>query len=168
MRSKSMPFFTDTTLGCHRHARAPIWVALMLMLAGCGLGSPAPGPQTVAGLTPVGTVELTETFVSGVAGGSGTLSFRGKTYPFKLAGAIVGPGFAAERIRAEGDVYNLAQLADFAGAYRQSTGHRGLNTSSTSDLWLENKAGVVMHLTGTQQGGGLSLGRDEILIRLNQ
>ena len=119
-------------------------------------------------MTPVGTVSVTETFVSGVAGESGTLYFQGQRYPFTLVGAIVGPGFAAERIRAEGEVYNLAQVSDFGGAYRQSTGHSGLNTSNTSDLWLENKAKAVMHLTGTQQGGGLSLGRDEILIRMNQ
>ncbi|HKM61262.1 MAG TPA: hypothetical protein VJY39_02110 [Acidisphaera sp.] len=119
-------------------------------------------------MTPVGTVQLTETFVSGVAGGSGTLHFQGQRYPFKLVGAIVGPGFAAEKIQAQGDVFDLNNVSDFGGAYRQSTGHRGLNTSTTSDLWLENNAGVVMHLTGTQQGGGLSLGRDEIVIRLNQ
>jgi hypothetical protein len=33
-------------------------------------------------------------------------------------------------------------------------------------LWLENKSGVVMHLTGTQAGVTLSLGRDEILSKM--
>ena len=40
--------------------------------------------------------------------------------------------------------------------------------AQTSDLWLQNKAGVVMHLTGTQTGVTLSLGKDELYIRLGQ
>ena len=38
--------------------------------------------------------------------------------------------------------------------------------TGASDLWLENKAGVVMHLTGKQTGVTLSRGRDEILIEM--
>ena len=159
-------FASDRSLNSRLSIR--LSMGLALSLAGCGLGQPAPGPKTIAGMTPVGTVSINETFVTGVAGGSGTLYFQGQRHPFTVVGTIVGPGLAAERIQAQGDVYNLAQLSDFAGAYRQATGHSGLNTSSSSDLWLENNAKVVMHLTGTQQGGGLSLGRDEILVRMNQ
>ena len=120
-------------------------------------------------MAPVGTVQMTENFVSGVAAGSGTLYFQGQAYPFKLAGAIVGPGVAVDRIQAQGDVYNLTKISDFGGAYRQSTGRAGASSSQQpADLWLQNNAGVVMHLTGTQQGAILSLGRDEILIRLNE
>jgi len=143
--------------------------ALLSSLAACGVAGPAPGPQSAAGMTPVGTVQLTENFVSGVAAGAGTLNFQGQSYPFKLAGAIVGPGAAVDRIKAQGEVYNLNQVSDFGGAYRQSMGHPGMGTSQqAADLWLENNAKVVMHLTGTQQGAILSLGRDEIFIRLNR
>jgi hypothetical protein len=58
-------------------------------------------------------------------------------------------------------IYKLDKLADFAGPYAQGSGQE-LSTSGSADLWLENKAGVVMHLTGTQTGATLSLGRDEI------
>lgn len=138
---------------------------LSLALAGCALTTPAPGPKSAAGMTPVGTVQLHETFVSGAGLGGGTLQFQGQSHPFQLFGTVLG-GAGADRITAQGDVFNLNDLADFAGAYRQSAGAPGLDTSSKSDLWLRNKAGVVMHLTGTQSGGMLSLGGEEVVIRM--
>lgn len=139
-----------------------------LSLTGCaGLTNPA-GPQTIAGDAPVGTVAVTETFVTGVAGGSGTLTFQGRTYPFKVFGSVIGPGGGGAKIRAEGDVYNLTKVSEFAGPYTQRSGKAGLSTSGASDLWLQNKAGVVMHLRGTENGVLLTLGREEILIRMEQ
>jgi hypothetical protein len=41
-----------------------------------------------------------------------------------------------------------------------------LEASGVGDLWLQNKAGLIMHLTGTQTGVTLSLGRDEIIIEM--
>jgi len=35
-------------------------------------------------------------------------------------------------------------------------------------LWLENNAGVIMHLQGTSSGEMLTLGKDEIIIRMAQ
>jgi hypothetical protein len=57
-------------------------------------------------------------------------------------------------------------VSKFPGPYAQGTGAVGLETTGASDLWLENKAGVVMHLTGKQTGVTLSRGRDEILIEM--
>lgn len=140
-------------------------VALPLLTGCSGLTHP-PGPQTVAGDTPVGTVRLTETYVTGLGGGSGTLNFQGQTYPFRVFAGVVGPGGGASKISAEGDVYNLRNVADFGGRYTQSTGKAGLSKAGASDLWLENKAGVIMHLRGTESGAMLTLGREEILVRM--
>jgi hypothetical protein len=139
--------------------------AALLSVAACADIAPVPTSQSVAGLTPSGTVRLTETFAVGAGYGSGSLRFQGKTYPFQLVGSIVG-GFGAEKIEAAGDVYKLTSIAAFPGVYTQGTGTAGLNTSNRGDLWLENKAGVIMHLTGTQSGGALSLGRDEVYIKM--
>lgn len=143
-------------------------VAVLLAVSACaGAGVPAiPTAQSIAGLQPSGYVQLTETFVSGAGGGHGTLEFQGQAHPFELVGTIVG-GLGLERIQASGEVYRLASIGDFPGPYSQGTGAAGLNTSSTGDLWLQNKAGVILHLRGTQSGGSLSLGRDEVYIRLN-
>ena len=124
-----------------------------------------PGPQSVAGMSPDGTVSMTEIIAAGAAGGKGTLTFHRHSYPFKLVGGVTGGGGAANT-QAYGEVYNLHTLSDFKGLYTQSSGGPGLVTSGASDLWLRNAAGVVLHLKGTQEGVTLSLGREEILIEM--
>ena len=146
----------------------PFGIAVLLSLAGC-VSSPipvkVPTEKSVAGLSPSGTVTLTEAFVGGFVGGEGVLTFQGKKYPFRVIGSVIGPGGASKLVVA-GDVYKLNDIAMFEGAYAQGTGKVGLQTSGGSDLWLENKAGVIMHLTGASAGATLSLGRDEIFIQL--
>jgi hypothetical protein len=140
--------------------------ALALLLAAAGCSSlEKPGPQSVTGMSPVGTVSMSEVIAVGAAGGKGTLNFQGRSYPFRLAGGVTG-GAGASKTQASGDVYNLKTISDFAGLYTQSSGGAGLDRASTSDLWLRNRAGVVLHLSGTQTGATLSLGREEILIEM--
>ena len=124
-----------------------------------------PTAQSIAGLSPSGSVKLTEAFVGGAGLGRGVLTFLGKTYPFRLLGSVIGPG-SLSKIDVSGDVYKLDDISQFAGPYAQGNGQIGLQTSGVGDLWLENKAGVIMHLTGTQTGVTLSLGRDEVIIEL--
>jgi hypothetical protein len=123
-----------------------------------------PTAQTVAGMEPSATVTLTEKTIGGTTIGKGVLSLAGKKYPFELIGSVIGPG-GLSSVNVAGDVYKLDKPADFGGAYAQGSGQE-LETSGAADLWLENKAGVVMHLTGTQTGATLSLGRDEIFIKM--
>src|SRR6516164_7773359 len=141
-----------------------------LALAGCNsvsnpIPTQVPTAQSVAGLTPSGTVTMTQIFAGGMGVGTGALTFKGKTYPFKLLGSVVGPG-SISKISVTGDVYKLDDTSQFSGAWVEGTGAMGLETSQTGDVWLENKAGVIMHLTGTQTGVTLSLGRNELLIKL--
>ena len=79
-----------------------------------------------------------------------------------------GPGGGVEKISASGPVYKLVSVGDFPGRYTQSTGKAGLSSSGGSDLWLENNAGVIMHLEGTSTGAMLTLGKDEIIVRMAQ
>jgi hypothetical protein len=79
----------------------------------------------------------------------------------------VGPG-GAERVNATGEVYKLANLNDFGGRYTQSSGAAGLSRGGADELWLQNNAGVIMHLYSQTQGVLLSLGKEEIITRLNQ
>jgi hypothetical protein len=139
-------------------------VALLLAVSGCS-NMAKPGPQSVAGMSPDGIVSMTEIMAVGAEGGKGTLTFQGRSYPFKLVGGVTGGAGAADT-KAAGEVYNLHNISDFKGLYTQSSGGPGLVTSGTSDLWLRNAAGVVLHLKGTQEGMSLSLGREEILIEM--
>jgi hypothetical protein len=141
-------------------------------LGGCNsvsnpIPTQAPTAQSIAGLAPSGKVTMTQVFAGGMGVGTGTLSFNGKTYPFKLLGTVVGPGSIA-KISVAGDVYKLDDPSQFSGVWVEGTGAVGLETSQTGDLWLENKAGVIMHLTGTQTGVTLSLGKDELFIKLGK
>ena len=139
--------------------------AALLSLAACGDMAAVPTAQSIAGLSPSGTVRVTETFAAGAGFGTGTLRFQGQSHRFQLVGSIVG-GLGAEKIEAAGEVYKLNSLAECPGVYSQGTGAPGLNTSTKGDLWLQSKAGVIMHLTGTQTGGTLSLGREEVIIKM--
>ena len=143
-----------------------IVLATLLAAAGCSPLS-VPTEQNIAGLSPSGSVTVTEDFVGGMGAGKGTLYYEGQTYPFQIVGSVVGPG-GVEKITASGPVYKLASLADFAGRYAQGTGAAGVSSSGSSDLWLQNEHGVVMHLQGTSSGAMLSLGREAIYIRMVQ
>jgi hypothetical protein len=142
-----------------------MFLAIVLALAGCS-GSSAPTEESIEGLTPSGSVTLNETFAAGYGGGSGTLSFNGGTYPFRLIGAVVGPG-GAEKVTASGEVYKLSNLADFDGRYTQYSGKAGLSRGGAGELWLQNNAGVIVHLYSQTQGVLLSLGKEEIFIHLS-
>ena len=142
------------------------WVGLALLLATSGCSIVAkPGPQSVAGMSPDGTVSMSEVMAVGAEGGKGTLTFQGHPYPFQLVGGVTGGGEAADS-QVRGEVYSLHSVSDFKGLYTQSSGGPGLSMSGASDLWLRNAAGVVLHLKGTQEGMTLSLGREEILIEM--
>ena len=84
---------------------------------------------------PDATLTLSEGSVAvgiGFSWGKGTLSYQGKTYPFKVDGLSVGE-VGLTRASAAGNVFNLKKLADFSGSYtagaaeadRGRPGHQG-------------------------------------------
>ena len=101
----------------------------------------------------------------GGSSGSGTLTYRGKNYPFKVSGMAVGR-VGVTSSSAVGDVFNLRHLQDFNGHYTVSgAGTRGvtLGGGHTGTL-MSNQAGVIVRLSSTQKGlavnatgGGLSM-----------
>jgi len=146
-------------------------VIALMSVTGCEstpVPTAVPTAQSIAGLSPAGTVTLTETMLGGVGAGKGVLTVQDKKYPFRLLGTIVGPGGSLSKVQVAGDVYKLEDISQFPGVYAEGTGAPGLETEGKSNLWLENKAGVIMHLTGTSSGATLSLGREEVLIRMEK
>ncbi len=145
-----------------------ITALLALSLFGGCSGSVKVGPEAVAGLTPDGTVDMQEVQVAYLAsggGGSGTLFYRGGAYPFTIGGLGVG-GIGASTISAAGEVYKLNTLAQFPGAYVQGRYGFALGNLSGGDLWLQNDAGVILHLKAKREGLMLSLGGDAIAIAM--
>ena len=127
-------------------------------------------PPTLRGKAPSGFVDMREVqiaYLGSAGGGKGTLSFQGQTYPFVIAG-LGGGGIGVSTIDASGEVYNLTDLAQFPGAYGEGRYGAVIGDASTGDLWLENNAGVVMHLKAKREGLMLSLGADVVDIKMSQ
>ena len=140
-----------------------------LWLAGC-TGNIALGPDAVKGKVPDGTIEMHEVqaaYIGSGSGGAGSLSFRGAQYPFDVGGVGVG-GIGLSTIEATGEVYNLRDLAQFPGTYGQARYGFAIGTASAGDLWLQNEAGVIMHLKAKRTGLMLSLGGDAVIISMRQ
>jgi len=140
---------------------------VIFVVAGCSSGVSV-GPSAVAGLSPDGTIDMREVqvaYIGSGTGGSGTLFFRGRAYPFSVEGLGVG-GIGASTIDATGEVYKLPSLAQFPGAYAEARYGFAVGSASAGDLWLENNAGVILHLKAKRTGLMLSLGGDAMVISM--
>ena len=141
----------------------------VLWLAGC-TGNMALGPDAVKGKVPDGSIEMHEVqaaFMGSGSGGAGSLVFRGAQYAFKVGGVGVG-GIGLSTIEATGEVYNLNSLEQFPGTYGQARYGFAIGTASGGDLWLQNEAGVILHLKAKRTGLMLSLGGDAVVIAMSQ
>ena len=148
---------------------AIVALAALLPLAACST-SVKLGPEAVAGLAPDATVDMNQVqvaYIGNAGGGSGTLFYRGQAYPFNVGGLGVG-GIGVSTIDASGEVYKLHNLAEFPGAYAQGGYGFALGDKSAGDLWLQNNAGVIMHLKAKRTGLMLSLGGDAVVISMSQ
>ena len=140
----------------------------LMPLAGCEIPpSGIPTEASIRGLRPSGYVTMTQVFVSASGVGSGTLAFRGRTYPFTLVGSLIGLG-AISTLRASGEVYKLHDVSQFSGSWIQGTGSLAITTKANGELWLENRNGVIMRLNAAQAGLTFSQGRYELYIQLSQ
>ncbi len=103
-------------------------------------------------------------FILSATGGKGTLTFKGRSYAFKLGGVGIG-GLGVSKIRAVGEVYRLERLEDFPGAFFQARAGYAL-VSGKGVQWLENANGVVLKLRCTTKGVSLDLGADGLKIEM--
>jgi hypothetical protein len=158
---------TSTMKNRFQVARLAYAAAVLLALVGCS-SSGSVGPQAVAGLTPDGTVDMNQVqaaFIGSAGGGSGTLFYHGQQYTFTVAGLGVG-GIGVSTIDAAGEVYKLPSVAQFPGSYAQARYGFAFGSASGGDLWLQNEAGVIMHLRAKREGLMLSLGGDAVVISM--
>ena len=150
-----------------RLARRACLILAVLLPVACQ-SSVKIGPEAVAGLTPSGTVNMDEVqvaYIGSGGGGSGTLYFQGRAYPFAVGGLGIG-GIGASTISAAGEVYKLNSVASFPGSYAQARYGLAIGNASMGDLWLQNEAGVIMHLRAKRSGLMLSLGGDAVVISM--
>jgi hypothetical protein len=132
------------------------------LLTGGAIAQSAP-PARPSGSVAIHQVQIA--FIGSGAAGGGTLSYRGRSYRFKLGGLGIG-GIGISRLDAVGSVYNLHRLADFNGVYGQARTGWALGQQGKGQMWLQNGNGVYLRLQAQRQGLSLSLGADGMVIRL--
>jgi hypothetical protein len=156
------------TMNRRQVAKATCSAAMGLILLVACSSTGQVGPDAVAGLTPDATVDMQQVqaaFLASGGGGTGTLFYHGRQYPFAIGGLGIG-GIGASTITASGEVYKLSSLEQFPGAYAQGRYGFALGNKSAGDLWLQNDAGVIMHLHAKREGLMLSLGGDAVIISM--
>ena len=72
---------TEVPAYCATQSLKATLLAAVLTMTGCAGMMNTPTAQSVAGVPPSGNVTITEDFVAGFGGGTGTLEYQGRTYP---------------------------------------------------------------------------------------
>ncbi len=143
--------------------RVLVSVLMVAVLVGLGALGTAGEKQ------PDATLKLSEGSVGvgiGWTWGKGTLTFKGKTYPFKVEGLSVGD-VGVKRADATGNVYNLKKLEDFTGNY--TAGAAGATVGGGAAVAaLKNQNGVEINLTSTTQGVAFKLAAEGIKLTLQK
>jgi hypothetical protein len=104
-------------------------------------------------------------YLGNAGGGTGTLFYKGQSYPFNVGGLGVG-GIGVSTVDAAGEVYKLNSVAQFPGSYAQGSYGFVVGDLSRGDLWMQNDAGVILHLKAKREGLMLSLGGDAVVISM--
>jgi lipid-binding SYLF domain-containing protein len=90
-------------------------------------------------------------FVIGGSGGSGTLTFHGRSYPFTVGGLSYGFTFGAAETVFTGTVSHIRSPRDIAGVYgAASAGVAGFRGPGV--IALQNANGALLKLAGKQKG----------------
>jgi hypothetical protein len=101
-----------------------------------------------------GSIQLTVVkggFFVGASGGSGTLSFQGKTYRLSIGGLSAGLVFGASETRLSGRVSNIRRASDVEGVYG-AIGAGAAVGAGARVIRLRNAKGAVLALSGRQIG----------------
>jgi hypothetical protein len=136
-----------TTRECAMSSSSLIRAALsaFLLLAGASLS---------AAHADSGYVRLTVYkggWIIGGSGGSGTLTFRGRTYPLTVGGIDYGLVFGGSKTVLEGRVRNIERPSDVAGVYGAAGAGLAVGRGARA-IVLTNQKGAVLELSGRQVG----------------
>ncbi len=135
-------------------------VALVLALA---LTAGAALAQTK---TPSGTISIELNSASALMGaswGQAVLTYGGKTQLYRVRGLKV-LAVGLTKLSVGGDVYNLANLNDFAGTYQKADPAGITFIVGEKGLIIQNSKGVTINFKGLRKGMGLDLVKEGLLI----
>jgi hypothetical protein len=119
--------------------------------------------------TPDATISLSADSVAagiGISWGSGSLTYKEKTYPISVEGLSIGSA-GISKITASGKVYGLKKIEDFNGNYT------GLAAGATvagggAVSAMQNQNGVRVELVTTSQGLKFTLGANGVDMKIKQ
>ena len=143
-------------------------LGVLLVMAMCALGATAADAKAKSG-GPDATITFSSGSVAagiGFSWGSGTLHYKGKSYPIKVDGLTVG-AVGVTRANATGSVYHLHRLEDFPGTYA-AVGAGAAVGGGGSVASMQNQNGVVIKAKSTSQGVKLKLGVDGVTMSLKE
>jgi hypothetical protein len=134
------------------------------LLLALGLAAPAtPSFAQAAGHVRVKIIKAG--LLVGGGAGSGTLVYRGKTYPFKVTGLSFGITAGATIGRLDGWASDIRDVGDFAGTYSSVGGGFAL-VGGVNGVHLRNEKGVTIVLQGPKAGLELAANLSTIVISL--
>lgn len=90
-------------------------------------------------------------WVIGGTVGSGTLTFRGRTYPLSIGGLSYGLTFGGSQTNLRGRVSNIFRPSDIEGVYGAGSAGAAVIRGPQAVI-LTNQRGAVMELSGSQTG----------------
>jgi hypothetical protein len=94
-------------------------------------------------------------FVVGGSGGSGTLTFHGRSYRLSIGGISYGFTFGASETRFHGTVSNISRPSDVSGVYAAGNVGAAVGRGAQA-IVLTNQKGAVLALTGSSVGAIVS------------
>ncbi|WP_426614489.1 hypothetical protein [Bradyrhizobium sp. McL0616] len=101
----------------------------------------------------------------GGGAGRGVLTYRGKSYPFRITGMSFGITVGATVGRLDGWASDIGEVGDFAGTYSSVGGGFAL-VGGVSGVHLRNEKGVTIVLQGPKAGLELAANISQIMISL--
>jgi hypothetical protein len=137
-------------------------IALLLLALGLTLPSTRSYAQA-AGHVRVKIVKAG--LLLGGGAGSGVLTYRGKTYPFKVGGLSFGITVGATVGRLDGWATGIREVGDFAGTYSSVGGGFAL-VGGVNGVHLRNEKRVTIGLQGPKAGLELASNISQITIAL--
>jgi hypothetical protein len=121
-----------------------------------GIAAMIIAPQAVAANPTIEFEIVKAGFIIGGSGGSGVLTYEGKTYPLKIGGVSLGATIGVSKAELAGEVLNLKSLADIEGTY--SATQAGLAVAGGNKVAeLKNGKGVIIKVKGKQIGLEIAL-----------
>jgi hypothetical protein len=101
--------------------------------------------------------------VIGGSGGSGSLTFHGRTYPLSIGGLSYGFTFGASDTRFSGTVTNIRSPSDVSGVYAAGNVGAAVGRGAQA-IVLTNEKGAVLSLAGSSVGAIVSADLNGLVI----